>query len=281
MKSLIQIPILSDNYAYLAINGKSQAFVVDPGKAEPVLDYLANHPSIKLEAILCTHHHFDHVGGNKKIQERTGCKIIGPQKEADKIANLSQLVTSNQLLKVAKFNVHLIDVHAHTAGHVAYLTDDLFQQVIKHGHDGRPEEATKLNNKPAIFVGDALFGAGCGRLFEGNANDLFIAMEKLAVQPANYLIACAHEYTKANLVFAQKMLPKHIPILDRLSSFKADMGASMSSIPSTLETELETNPYLLALREPFTTQLAKKFGISINSKQDVLKALRKVKDNDN
>lgn len=275
---LIQIPAWNDNYAYLVIGQQNHAFVVDPPEAKPVLDVLESIPDTMLVAVVNTHHHGDHVGGNRELVQKTGCEVFGPALEADKIPELIKAVSIGETIKVAGVCLHTIDVRGHTKGHIAFAVDEPFEQVIKCGHKGKPTAAQNLSKKPGVFVGDSLFTAGCGRLFEGEPADLVSVMKQLSTIDPNYLMICAHEYTRNNLQFAAWVLPDNKAILKRLDYLPEEMGASQSCVPSTFAQELETNPFLLVLKQPNMQNIAQKLGCDTVELEAVMGALRIAKD---
>lgn len=247
---LTQIPCLEDNYAWLVVNG-GEAFVVDPPEAAPVLARLAT-TGARLVAAVITHHHGDHVGGNLELVAATGCAVVGNARDGGRVPGLSRRVDPGQTTVVAGVPLEVLDTSGHTLGHVAYAVGRRFDVVRRHGHGGVEEAIDRLAGRPALFVGDALFGAGCGRLFEGTREMLTQALRTLAARNPSALICCAHEYTAANLRFACHGFPDNHAIAARAQGLAAEMGASRSSVPSTLEEELATNPFLLALttRDP-------------------------------
>ena len=250
-----QIPVLDDNYIYVVAvddehapaDEKRSCFVVDPAEAGPVLEWLKR-TDRRLLAILNTHHHSDHTGGNEALREATGCRVIGPAHDHARIPALTEGAVIGGCVEVAGLQLRVLDVHGHTRGHVAYALDAAVDVVVRHGHNGRAEERPELAGRPILFVGDSLFAAGCGRLFEGGAADLFAAMTTLSGEDPRALVACAHEYTASNLRFAVHALPDVPAIAARLANLDVERGASGSSVPSTLAEELATNPWLLALR---------------------------------
>lgn len=248
MKRLVQLPVLSDNYIYVVVDVDSAtALVVDPATADDVLAFLARE-GLTLTAVLNTHHHADHTGGNVVLRERTGCAVIGPERDRARIPAITRGCEPSECVSVGAFApLRVLDVNAHTSGHVAYADDDGVDVVVRHGHGGVPVVGA---GGKVVFVGDALFGAGCGRLFEGDGDDLFRALSVIDAEDPAALIACAHEYTKSNLLFARHAFPDVDAIANRLAGFETTMGAARSSVPSTLGLEQATNPFLLALRQP-------------------------------
>lgn len=245
MLTLVQIPCLTDNSAWLVVSG-GQAFVVDPPVAEPVLARLEA-TGARLAAVLNTHHHPDHTGGNIALREATGCEIVGNARDADRLPGLTRAVEPGGTVGVAGLALRVLDVKAHTRAHVAYALDEPVDEVIRHGHGGIETSIPRLARRPALFVGDALFAAGCGRLFEGTPTDLERSLRTLSREDPRALVCCAHEYTASNLRFARHALPDNRAIAARVDRLDEEMGAAKSSLPSTLEEELATNPFLLAL----------------------------------
>jgi len=276
MVDLVQIPVWNDNYIYLLRHGQDTV-VIDPTEAAPVLDYLKK-TDCTLHAILNTHHHPDHVGGNLDLQEKTGCDILGPKHDADRIPGMTIGVAIGSRQECIGLSFRVLDVRAHTRGHICFALDTKIHRVFRHGHGGEKQECPRLADRPALFVGDALFLAGCGRLFEGTAEELVAAMKTFRAESPEALICCAHEYTASNLAFARHILPTHKAIGHRLESLETERGATRSSVPDLLKFELETNPFLLALEPTFRVQIASSLGIAQDDETVVIKHLRTAKD---
>lgn len=277
MIEIVQIPLLHDNYTYL-LHRDGAGIVIDPAQGEPVLRVLRE-KQVNLRAVLCTHHHMDHVGGNLELQAATGCDVVGPAHDLERIPGATRGAVPGETLAVDKLTLRVLDVRAHTRGHVAYALDEAVARVVRHGHGGHPTEIPRLRQKPALFVGDSLFLGGCGRLFEGTPADLWRVMGTLAAESRDALVCCAHEYTKANLRFAQRELPHISDIEARLLGLPAEMADSRSSVPDLLARELETNPFLLCLRANVQAALAERYQMPAASTEvDVIGALRRAKD---
>lgn len=277
MAELIQIPLWSDNYAYLLAEG-GRAVVVDPSEAGPVLARVRE-LGLTLVAVLNTHHHPDHIGGNEELREQTGCEVIGPAHDEARIPGFTRGATPGQALEVAGLRLRVLDVHAHTRSHVAYVLDEPVTRVVRHGHGGEPLEVKRLAGRPVVFSGDTLFLAGCGRLFEGTPADLVAALRTLAREAPDALVCCGHEYTEANLKFAAHAAPDHEAVRRRQIELPSERELSRSSVPDALARELETNPFLLALDDAHRPGLAARFGLDADADvETVMGALRRAKD---
>ncbi|MBK8120441.1 MAG: hydroxyacylglutathione hydrolase [Sulfuritalea sp.] len=213
----------NDNYIWL-LHARGCVAVVDPGDAVPVLDYLERSGD-RLCAILATHHHGDHVGGVEEILARFPVPVFGPALE--NIPGVSHPLAGGERIEVPQIGLELkvISVPGHTRGHIAYYGPSL-------GSDG------------AVFCGDTLFGAGCGRLFEGTPAQMQESLARLAALPASTLVYCAHEYTQSNLRFALAVEPNSIAVQRRCEEVDELRAAGCATIPTSIQAELETNPFL-------------------------------------
>lgn len=224
MVEIVRIPALSDNYIWLVHEPASgETAVVDPAVAEPVLAE-AEARGWRIGQIWNTHWHPDHTGGNAAIKQATGCRVTGPAAEADRIPTLDQLVAEGERVSLGALEATVLEVPAHTAGHIAY-----------HLPDAR-----------VIFVGDTLFAMGCGRLFEGTAEQMHANMQRLAALPPETEAYCAHEYTLSNARFAVTVEPDNEAIARRLASVEAARSAGEATVPTTIALERETNPFMRA-----------------------------------
>ncbi len=224
MLAVVQVPVLTDNYVYLAHDSASgETAVIDPAVAEPVLAAAAAR-GWTITQILNTHWHPDHVGGNLAIVAATGARVTGPKREAARIPGLDRAVGGGDSVSVGASMARVIDVPAHTAGHIAYAFEA----------DG------------VLFPGDTLFALGCGRLFEGDAGQMFDALGRLmALDPAT-MVYCAHEYTQSNARFAITVEPENRDLQARIVEIDAARAQGLPTVPFTLATEAATNPFVRA-----------------------------------
>jgi hydroxyacylglutathione hydrolase len=221
---VIRIPVLSDNYVWLVrehISG--EVMVVDPAVAEPVLAK-AEELGWRITHIWNTHWHPDHTGGNAEIKAATGCTITGPAAEFERIPTLDVRLRGGAVVQLGASKAQVIDVPAHTAGHIAFHFDD--EQVV--------------------FVGDTLFAMGCGRLFEGSAEQMFANMRKLAALPDSTAVYCAHEYTQSNGRYALVAEPDNDALIKRMAAVDAMRARGEPTVPTTIGLERETNPFMRA-----------------------------------
>ncbi len=221
---VIRIPVLSDNYVWLVReNTSGEVMVVDPAIAEPVLAK-ADELGWKITQIWNTHWHPDHTGGNAAIKAATGCIITGPAAEAERIPTLDVQVHGGDVVNFGTTKASVIDVPAHTAGHIAF----------HFGYEG------------IAFVGDTLFAMGCGRLFEGTAAQMYNNMRKLEALGDETVIYCAHEYTQSNGRFALTVEPDNAALVARMAAVDAARLAGIPTVPTSIGEERATNPFMRA-----------------------------------
>ena len=222
MTAIIPIPAFADNYIWLLRAG-GKAAVVDPGDAAPVIAHLERE-RLELAAILNTHHHGDHVGGNRALLARWPVPVFGPARET--IPGVTQSLVEGDPFTVPGIGLALsvLDVPGHTAGHIACV--------------GR------LDSGPLVFCGDTLFTGGCGRLFEGTPGQMLDSLSKLAALAPDTRVFCGHEYTVANLRFALVVEPTNERLQQRLAREQAKRDRGEPTVPATLAEERATNPFL-------------------------------------
>lgn len=221
---IVRIPALSDNYIWLVHEPESaETMVVDPAEADPVLAAAAER-GWTISQIWNTHWHPDHTGGNAAIKAATGCTITGPAAEAAKIPTLDRQVREGDTVSLGTHRAVVMEVPAHTAGHIAYyLADDA-----------------------AAFVGDTLFAMGCGRLFEGTPEQMFANMQRLHALPGGTAVYCAHEYTESNGRYALAAEPDNTDIAARMEAVRAARARGEATVPTTIALERATNPFMRA-----------------------------------
>jgi len=219
-----QIPVLRDNYVYLVREPDSEATaMVDPSVAGPVLEVIAS-TGWRLTHILNTHHHHDHTGGNIEIKAATGCTIVGPRADRDRIPMIDVEVGDGDSYAFGRESALVYDVPGHTRGHIAFW----FRQ------------------SRALFSGDTLFLMGCGRVFEGTPAQMWNSLSKLKALPPETRVYCGHEYTQNNARFALTVEPGNRDLVERARKVDEMRAAGRSTIPGTLEEEFATNPFLRA-----------------------------------
>lgn len=224
MVEIVRIPVLSDNYVWLIHDAASgETVVVDPAVADPVLEAAAAR-GWRITQIWNTHWHPDHTGGNEAIKAATGCTITGPAAEAHRIPTLDRTVGEGDRVRIGTIEAEVMDVPAHTAGHIAYY----------------------LPSEHAAFVGDTLFAMGCGRLFEGTADQMYANLQRLGQLPPETAVYCAHEYTLANARFAVTVEPDNAALAERVVAVERARAAGEATVPTTIALERATNPFLRA-----------------------------------
>lgn len=224
MLQIVRLPVLSDNYIWLMGDDITRdAVVIDPAVAAPVLAE-ARARGWRITEIWNTHWHPDHVGGNAEIVAATGCSVTGPADESDRIPHLTRAVREGEKVSFGGSEFRVLDVRAHTAGHIAYYSAD----------------------EAVLFSGDALFAMGCGRLFEGTAEQGFAVMQKLGRLPGDVMVYCAHEYTAANGHFALTVEPENDDLATRMAEVVQARAAHLPTVPFSLSEEKKTNPFLRA-----------------------------------
>lgn len=233
MLDIVQIPVLNDNYVYLVHEpDQDLTAVVDPAVAGPVLAE-ADARGWRITHILNTHHHGDHVGGNREIQAATGCTIVGPRADAARIPGIEVQVGDGDFYNFGTARAKVFDVPGHTRGHIAYWFE--------------------ADN--ALFCGDTLFALGCGRLFEGTPEQMWHSLGKLRQLPDETRVYCAHEYTQANARFALSVDPDNTRLKERAAAIDARRADGRPTVPSLLGEEKATNPFLRADAEPLAVHL--------------------------
>ena len=254
MTTIIPIPAFRDNYIWAVRSGRFAA-VVDPGDAAPVLAWLAAN-DVRLSAIIATHHHADHVGGIDTLRTRHDVPVFGPAHET--IPGRTRALVEDDRIEVPGVGLSLavLDIPGHTAGHIAYYTS---------GAD------------PLLFCGDTLFAAGCGRLFEGTPAEMWSSLSKLAALPPATRVYCGHEYTLANLRFAEAVEPANADVRARVARERGKRERGLPTLPTTIGEELATNPFLRAARPAVMASAARHAGRPVTDPVDAFATLREWK----
>jgi hydroxyacylglutathione hydrolase len=237
---LVTIPCLKDNYAYLLHDAASgDTALVDVPEAAPILAALAAR-GWKLSQILITHHHSDHIDGVAEVQAATGAKVLGADADRHRLPKLDRGLREGDTVTVGGETGHVLDVSGHSLGHIAF----------------------HFRASGLAFTADSLMAAGCGRLFEGSPQVMWVSLSKLAALPGGTLICSGHEYTTANLKFALTIEPDNAALQARVARVAAAREKGQATVPSRLSEELATNPFLRA-RLP-----AVKAGIGMEGQAD-------------
>lgn len=250
---IIPIKALSDNYIWCLVNRDNHSCViVDPGEVDPVLALL-NTQKLRLTGILITHHHWDHTAGIEGILAQFDVPVYGPAGEP--VAGMTHPLKGGEPIFLTEINLtlNILDIPGHTLGHIAYF------------------------NSNFVFSGDTLFTGGCGKIFEGTAQQMYASLMKLSALNENTLVYCGHEYTTANLNFAALVEPNNPNIQERQQAVAQLRKQNLSTVPATLATEKLTNPFLRC-DQPSVIQAAEKYsGQKLSHPEDVLAAVRQWK----
>ena len=245
------IPCLSDNYSYLIYEKKSNTVsIVDPAEFEGC-DKVINKYK-KLDFILNTHHHADHIGANLELKKKYNSKILGSKLDKDRIPGIDILLKENQKQKIGNLEFEVIYVPGHTKGHIAFF----------------------FNKEKVAFTGDTLFSLGCGRIFEGTHEEMLNSLNKIKNLPPDTKIYCGHEYTKSNLNFCLAYDPNNTFLKEKEIDVLKKLKSNQPTIPSTLGQEIRTNIFLRC------NDLKIKHNLSLNnsSEVEVFSKLRDLKD---
>src|SRR5438105_9602411 len=219
---IIAVPAFTDNYIWLVRDEESgETAVVDPGDAAPALEE-AERRGWRITQVWNTHHHWDHSGGNVAMKEATGCIVSGPA--AENIPARDVPLSEGSELRIGDHAGRVIEIPGHTLGHIALILDE----------------------DRIAFVGDTLFAMGCGRLFEGTAEQMHHSLQRLAALPPETALYCGHEYTLANARFAIHAEPDNAAVQARLEQVKALRDADRITLPTSVAEERETNPFVRA-----------------------------------
>ena len=246
---IITIPCLTDNYAYIINDTNSKTIgVVDPSEAHPIISYLKKE-NLKLNYILNTHHHFDHIGGNIELKKTYNAKVVGYVGDKHRIPGIDINVKDNEQWVFGNSNVKILHIPGHTLGHICFF----------------------FEKEKIAFTGDTLFSLGCGKIFEGTHKQMLSSLNKIKKLPKNTKIYCGHEYTLKNAKFCMKYDKNNINLEKHFEKIKVLRSKNIPTIPSTLEDELKSNIFLRCDQNDLKIKLNMK-------NQEDLKVFTKVRD---
>jgi hydroxyacylglutathione hydrolase len=246
------IPCLTDNYAYIINDSVSKTVgVVDPSESTPVINFLKKY-NLKLNYILNTHHHFDHVGGNNKLKKLYNAKVVGFKGDKNRIPGINISLNSDEQWKFGNSKVKILHIPGHTSGHICFF----------------------FEKEKIAFTGDTLFSLGCGRIFEGDHQQMHASLNKLKKLPKDTKIYCGHEYTYKNAEFCKKIDNDNIDLQNHFNKIKKLRLQNLPTIPSSLEDELKSNIFLRCDQNDL------KIKLNLKNEEDfkVFRKIRELKD---
>ena len=245
------IPCLSDNYSYLIFDKQTNTVsIVDPSEFDACDKIISKYK--KLDFILNTHHHADHVGANLELKKKYNSKILGSNLDKNRIPGIDIMLKENQKHKIGNLEFEVIFIPGHTKGHIAFF----------------------FKKKKIAFTGDTLFSLGCGRIFEGTHEEMFSSLNKIKNLPPDTNIYCGHEYTNSNLNFCLKHDPKNTHLKVKKIDIEKKLSSNQPTIPSTIADEIKTNIFLRC-NDP---EIKHRLGLKDSSDVEVFSKLRDLKD---
>ncbi len=225
VEGIFGLPALTDNIIWLWVEDKSLV-VIDPALSEPVKNFIKKN-NLRLDTILQTHHHYDHIGGTKElIKEWPNVKVVASEKEKKRIPFQNCAVQDNEYINILNKEFKIIELIGHTSSHISFYSKEF--------------------ESPILFVGDTLFSGGCGRIFEGTNEQMYKSIKKISSLPDTTKIYCAHEYTKSNLLWALNLYPNNKLIQKKLLEVEKKVSSNELTIPTTLREEMDINLFLRA-----------------------------------
>jgi len=246
------IPCLTDNYAYIIYDDNSKtAGVVDPSEAKPIIAFLKN-KNIKLNFILNTHHHFDHIGGNLELKKKYKAQVVGFEGDKHRIPGIDITVKDKEKWNFGNSKVITFHIPGHTLGHICFF----------------------FEKEKIVFTGDTLFSLGCGRIFEGDHKQMLNSLNKIKKLPKDTEIYCGHEYTYKNAEFCIKYEDNNIDLKKKFEKIKKLRSQNLPTVPSRLEEEIKSNIFLRCDQK----ELKAKLDMKNQEDLEVFKKVRDLKD---
>ena len=246
---ITSVPCLSDNYAYIVIDNNSKTIgVVDPSEASPIISFL-NKKNLKLNYILNTHHHFDHIGGNIELKKKYNAKVVGFEGDKHRIPGIDIALKNNEKWIFGSSKIKILHIPGHTLGHICFF----------------------FKKEKIAFTGDTLFSLGCGRIFEGNHKQMLNSLNKFKKLPKDTMIYCGHEYTYKNAKFCMRYDKNNIDLKKKFEKIKKLRSENLPTIPSLLDEELKSNIFLRCDKNDLKIKLNMK-------NQEDFKVFKKVRD---
>ena len=243
------IPCLSDNYAYIINDNNTQSVgVIDPSEASPIISYL-NKKKLKLNYILNTHHHFDHIGGNAELKKLYNAKVFGFVGDKHRIPGIDITLNDNENFSFGSSTIKVLHIPGHTSGHICFF----------------------FEKEKIAFTGDTLFSLGCGKIFEGDHNQMLKSLNKIKKLPKDTKVYCGHEYTYKNAEFCMKYDSNNTDLKLKFEKIKKLRSNNLPTVPSSLEDELKTNIFLRCDQNDL------KIKLNMKNKED-FKVFKKVRD---
>jgi hydroxyacylglutathione hydrolase len=247
------VSCLNDNYSYVLYDDDSKLVaVLDPSEFKPIDSFISKKYK-KIDYILNTHHHFDHVNGNDELKKKYNSQIMGPLLEKEKIPGIDTALNGGDIFKFGNITFKILFLPGHTSGHISFYSKE----------------------EKVIFTGDTLFSLGCGRVFEGTVSQMYSSIKKIKKLPVDTKIYCGHEYTKNNYDFCATYEKKNKLLLKKLSWINKRLDKKLPTIPTTLDEELKTNIFLRC----DNLLLKKELGMNNSSEELIFEKLRNLKDN--
>ena len=252
MLSVEPIKAYTDNYIWL-VSTNEGSIVVDPGESKEILNLIDTN-EIDLKGVLITHHHYDHTNGLLDLTNKMNLEVYGPEK----IEGINNIVNESDKFSLIGINFEVIEIPGHTLDHLGFYSCN--------------------NEDPILFCGDTLFAGGCGRVFEGTFEQMFMSLKKISKYPKETLVFCGHEYTLSNLKFALEVDKDNKDLANEFNNIEKLISSDIPSLPTNLDKELKLNPFLRCHDIDIKNKVIEKFDI-IDDELQIFTALRKWKDN--